>query len=200
MRVCDSTYARVLQDGTIREITLVYPELLFSLVGKEVYRRCDDALGSLDPDVRQQGLQELQTALYNSTAFTTGFACSVSLGWKGGAPGEGKLQGIFVRPADPKHVEVTNPGAGWQIVPKKDHTVYAYQVEEQTWGPTPSNQPAPGKACIAAPCLTEFCRTYDRRCDGPLGVSAQRWLASCRVCGAARVWWCTDLPCRRDFC
>ena len=127
-----------MQDAKLHNITLIYPQLLFELLGEELYTRCDQAIGSLDPDAAQRAIKELQEALYNSTAFTTGFQCCVSLGWKGAVPGPDRLQSIFLRPADPRNVEVATPDPStWQLIPKQDHTVYAVRVEQQTWGPTP---------------------------------------------------------------
>jgi len=119
------------QDAGLHKITLVYPEMLYELIGEELYVRLDRGLASNDSEEREAALKELRQALLTGPAFTTGFECSVGFGWKRGKAAEGNLQSTFLRAPDPKSVEVPEPGADWQRLKTAGDVTYAIPKLEQ---------------------------------------------------------------------
>ena len=126
----------------MHQVFMIYPDLLFSLVGEEIYMRCDQGMGSPDLKVQQAAIKEMQNALLTTTAFTTGFQCSVAFSWMGAQPGAGRLQKIVLRPAEPKYTPTEAPGEGWEIVPRRDHSVYAIRAAAKA----PATAAGPGTA------------------------------------------------------
>jgi hypothetical protein len=94
---------------------MLYPELVYELVGPDVYDECDRHLArsTANSEDQKRAMEDLHTALLQSPAFTTGFKCSVSFGWEKGVPKADKLQAIYLRRADPKPSEVPAPPSEW---------------------------------------------------------------------------------------
>ena len=107
---------------------MVYPELLCGLVGEKVYMRCNRGIASCNAKVQQAAIKALQVALLMSPAFTDGFRCSVSFGWKAAQPGEGRLQKTLLRPAEPRNIPAEPPGEGWEIISNAGRSDYAVRV------------------------------------------------------------------------
>jgi hypothetical protein len=95
-------------------VSMVFPELLFQMLGKELYDRAHAAMVSGDEAAFQAAVDDVVAALRNGPVCTKGFPSSASFGWVDGKPSREGFQSIYMKPPVTKPVEIfPDSQPGW---------------------------------------------------------------------------------------